>query len=115
MPDGLSGDAADFYSTMMDSYSWNNKAELYILESICKEMALISLIESEIDVTMLRRQGVAGNDIADPLLGELRQHRSLLNTLMKSIKFPEDKKARSDINRANANARWAKRGVSAVA
>jgi hypothetical protein len=114
IPDGLNAEASKFYSTMLDSYTWSH-AELYILETICREMTLISFIENDIDLTKLRRTGVANNDIADPLLGELRGHRSLLSNLMKTLKFPEDKKAQSTTNRANANARWAKRGVSVAA
>lgn len=83
-----------------------------MLERVCKEVDLIEHIENDINLSALRASGYNGNDIADPLLSELRQHTALLGTLIKQLRLPEQKADASAHATKAVNARWAKRGVA---
>jgi hypothetical protein len=60
-------------------------------------------------------RGSQGQDVINPLISELRQHRSTLAALLRQLKLPDDSasaaEARSTSARAAANARWSRRGA----
>lgn len=91
--------------------------ELRVLEHACREEDLIASMDAElhtdIAVGAWSTKGSAGQDVAHPLLGEIRQHRTLSARLMAQLKLPDEgggAQSRSSAARAMANARWSKSG-----
>jgi hypothetical protein len=60
-------------------------------------------------------RGSQGQDVINPLISELRQHRATLASLLRQLKLPDEStrlaEARSTSARAAANARWSRRGA----
>lgn len=69
-------------------------------------------MQNDINLASLRASGYNGNDIADPLLPELRQHTALLGTLLKQLRLPEAKAEAASHGRKAVETRWAKRGTA---
>src|SRR5215207_8692435 len=107
-PTGIGSDASEYWDEMNKAYSFA-PGEFLILKRICVELTVIEQLEDNIDFSNLRVTGYAGQEVPDPLLVELRQHTATLNNLIKTLKLPEAKASRSEINRANAMKRWDKR------
>ena len=87
--------------------------ELLILEDACRELDVIDRLEEELRTADLLVKGSMGQDVANPLLGEVRQHRALYARLVKQLALPDgeaeaDQGAgdRSSKARSAANARW---------
>lgn len=85
--------------------------EVRLLVEICREIDIVERLEEALKDADLLVKGSMGQDVANPLIGEVRQHRTTINTLMKSLKLPEEEeqvaaKSRSESARAAANARW---------
>jgi hypothetical protein len=113
-PEGLRIRGTEFWDKLSHTYEFND-AELYLLEQICREQDLIQSIQEDINLGYLRMTGFNGNDIADPLLTELRQHLTIITSLIKALKIPLDETEKAKISsrqRANANVRWSKRGAA---
>lgn len=91
--------------------------ELRVLEAACREADLIDRIESMMPDEELIVSGSQGQPVINPLVPELRQHRTTLAGLLRQLKLPDDAagdaEARSTAARAAANARWGNRGRSA--
>lgn len=86
--------------------------ELRVLEDACREVDLIERMEEELarDDAELVVRGSMGQDVAAPLLQELRQHRSVVARLLGSLKLPDENSApgesRAPTARTAAAARW---------
>lgn len=89
--------------------------ELQILEDACRERDLIDRMQDELDQpgTSLIVTGSMKQEVANPLVSELRQHRSTYRALVAALKLPDGppaqtkpSQARSSKARAAANARW---------
>lgn len=91
--------------------------ELAILESACRELDIVDRLEKALKDAKLIVNGSMGQPTANPLLGEVRQHRTTYTSLIKSLKLPESdeatpaQKARSTSARAAAAARWGTGGA----
>jgi hypothetical protein len=92
--------------------------ELQILADACGEADLIAQMERERIKAGFKLivRGSQGQDVINPLISELRQHRSTMKTLLGALKLPDDGEEvtpgmRSSVARAAANARWARRGA----
>lgn len=90
--------------------------ELRILSDACREVDLIERMHTELQTAPLVVKGSMGQDVASPLVQELRQHRSLVARLLAALKLPDDEhqeehdgRARSSQARKAALTRW--RGV----
>ncbi|MCS4277727.1 hypothetical protein M2390_002936 [Mycetocola sp. BIGb0189] len=59
--------------------------ELLILEAACREQDIIDRLDAELQYAPLMSKGSMGQDVANPLLGEVRQHRAEFNRLLKSL------------------------------
>lgn len=90
--------------------------ELMLLEQACREIDLIEeLVVSQRGRSTIAR-GYNGQDVADPMITELRQHRVTLATLLTKLKLPdvdagpakkgESPEEVSEKARAAARARW---------
>lgn len=82
--------------------------ELRVLEDSCREIDLIERMEAEQRDLPLVAKGSMGQDVAAPLVQELRQHRATLARLLLQLKLPEEggDAARSTAARDLAMARW---------
>jgi len=84
--------------------------ELRILEDACREIDLIDRLEAELVVGEMVVAGSQGQPVANPLVSEIRQHRSTLQRLLGSLKLPDEDgrqgAARSEAAREAAHARW---------
>lgn len=82
--------------------------ELRVLEDSCREVDLIERMEAEQRDLPLVAKGSMGQDVAAPLVQELRQHRTALARLLQQLKLPEEggDAARSSAARDLAMARW---------
>ncbi|PQP24153.1 hypothetical protein [Rhodococcus opacus] len=88
--------------------------ELRILEDACREADLIDTLNLEATVADFIVKGSQGQPVINPLISELRQHRSTLASLLKQLKLPDETdtaESRSTQARAAVNARWNKRGA----
>lgn len=91
--------------------------ELRILEDACAEADLIDSLRATLASMGSTTEGSQGQTVVNPLLPEIRQHRTVLAALMRQLKLPEDgdeEKAageRSSKAREAAQARWASRGA----
>ena len=83
--------------------------ELDILEDICRESDLIDRLEADLVGAELMVKGSQGQDVANPLVGEVRQHRATKKSLWASLKLPDDAAGAGAVNqqRDAANTRWA--------
>jgi len=87
--------------------------EVRVLGDACREADLIERLEDELVDAPLMVKGSMGQLVASPLVSEVRQHRSTLSSLLKSLKLPDTdaagERAESDASaqaRAAARARW---------
>jgi hypothetical protein len=88
--------------------------ELRILEDACREIDLVERLEKELAGASLIVTGSMKQPVANPLVQEIRQHRTTLKQLLGAIDLPDDPAepapTRSVRARAAAEARW-KRGA----
>lgn len=96
---------------------WELRAdEARLLEDAAGEADLIATLIAGLDGLPLMMKGSTGQDIVNPIYGELRQHRSTLRALLAQLKLPDANPEaaageRSANMRAVVNARWSKRGA----
>ncbi|WP_413800103.1 hypothetical protein [Streptomyces iranensis] len=87
--------------------------EARILGDACREADIVERLEAELADAPLMVKGSMGQLVASPLVSEVRQHRSVLAALLKSLKLPDapadaqrKQNAVSEQARAAARARW---------
>lgn len=91
--------------------------ELRILEEACREVDTVERLQEAIDAEdfSLITRGSQGQDVANPLLGEIRQHRAILARLLAALRLPDAEEeagqSRSSAARSLAQARWGTRGA----
>lgn len=91
--------------------------EYRLLEDACRQADLIDKLQKEIDKAPLTVAGSMGQQVAHPVLQEIRQHRSTLQRMMAQLKLPDAPAApqkgssgsNSDRARAVANVRWSRK------
>lgn len=86
--------------------------ELRVLAEAAREQDLIQLMVSVLAESDLMVKGSMGQPTVHPLVSEVRQHRTVLASLLRSLKLPDDAGA-AVVNqqRQAGNASWAKRGA----
>lgn len=111
VPEGLQKSAA-LWRKLTAEYELRAD-ELRHLEDACRTLDLIERMESELRTGPLFMKGSQGQDVANPLAGEIRQHRALLVRLFAALHLPEEAEqaergaqARSAAARSLANQRW---------
>lgn len=82
--------------------------ELRVLEDSCREIDLIERMEAEQRDLPLVVKGSQGQDVAAPLVQELRQHRATLARLLLQLRLPDEDAGagRSSAGRELAMSRW---------
>lgn len=113
-PRGLKAKGRKLWKTITDDYDLRAD-ELDTLEDICREADLIVMLEEELDGAELIVKGSQGQDVANPMISELRQHRATKKALWVSLKLPDEGGAAAgNQQREAAQTRWAQtRGKSA--
>ena len=81
--------------------------ELETLNAACAELDLITLMENELKGQPLTTQGSTGQLVAHPLVQELRQHRSTMAALLRSLKLEEERGVKVNAQRKGGQSRWA--------
>lgn len=106
-PTGLGAKARKFWVAAVSSFEFRID-ELRVLEDACREMDLIDRMESEQRDRPLIARGSQGQEVAAPLVQELRQHRTALARLLTQLRLPDEggEQARSSAARDLAMARW---------
>lgn len=114
-PSDLGTRAERLWDALTDGYEFRPD-ELVVLEDACREMDIIDRLEDELAISPLMVEGSMGQQVASPLVSELRQHRAVVARLLAQLKIPDESGSgatplsRSDAARRAANARWAKQG-----
>jgi len=81
--------------------------ELDTLEDICREADLIDRLEEALAGSDLIVQGSQGQDVANPIISEIRQHRATKKSLWASMKLPDEvAPAAANQQRSAAQSRW---------
>lgn len=112
VPTGLGKRAAAFWRDTTSVYELSAH-ELLLLEGACRELDIIDRLEESLDGARLVVRGSMGQDVAHPLLAEVRQHRAAFGAIVKQLSLPdaEDEKPMSPRSlqaQAAANARWSR-------
>ncbi|AHY26918.1 terminase small subunit [Mycobacterium phage Nairb] len=90
--------------------------ELALLAHACREEDLIDMLEDALKDAPIMVSGSQGQDVINPMISELRQHRATQKTLLAALKLPDEvedaggESTRSTNARAAAQSRWGKVG-----
>lgn len=89
--------------------------ELRVLEDACHEADLIDDLAAAAKGADKLVKGSMGQMVINPLISELRQHRTALRTLLSSLKLPDEAGSEGDSPRSvgarnAAQSRWGKTG-----
>lgn len=112
-PAGIGSAGKSLWTAIEDNYELRAD-ELRVLEDACREADLIDALSTEADGADMVVRGSQGQPVINPLISELRQHRSTLAGLLRQLKLPDEGASaedRSTAARAAANSRWSKRGA----
>lgn len=116
-PRGLGAGSRKVWRSITDQFDLN-PAELRVLEDACHEVDLIDQMEAALAAAVdedgeasLVVAGSMGQEVAHPLLQEIRQHRAVLTRLFAALKLPAEDDgsgaaAASSSARELANRRW---------
>ena len=110
-PVELGDRGAELWSAVLGGHDLRTD-ELRVLEDACREVDLIELLEGGLRGAALVVKGSQGQPVANPIIQELRQHRSLVARLLASLKLSDeaadekDARARTQKARAAALTRW---------
>lgn len=108
-PDGLDDRGGRTWDAVTSKYTLRPD-ELIVLEDACREIDLVDRLDDEIKTVPLIVQGGYEQDVANPLITEIRQHRALVARLFAQLKLPDepaaDKPSTTEAARHAANARW---------
>lgn len=109
-PTFTSDNGRDLWADTTSDYELS-RHERVILEGACRELDIVSRLEDQLDGADLIVRGSMGQDTANPLLAEVRQHRASVASLIKLLKLPENEEStasadRSSSARAAAQVRW---------
>lgn len=110
-PTGLGARARRFWREMVADLDFAPH-ELVILEAAAREVDVIERLENALKDAPLVVPGSKGQDVAHPLLPEIRHHRAAFAALARALKVPDDTSftrapsARSRAASVAAKARW---------
>ncbi|MDT5258509.1 MAG: hypothetical protein QOD10_3589 [Mycobacterium sp.] len=111
-PSGLSQKAARFWRDVVTNYRLRPD-ELRVLEDACREVDLVDTLRKAMASSPLFMTGSMGQQVINPIIPELRQHRATLATLLRFLKIPDGESGlghtRSTQARDAAMSRWQKR------
>lgn len=112
-PSNLGEYGRDLWQSIVPTYDLRPD-ELRVLADACREADIIHRLEEAQLEEPLTTTGSMGQKVISPFISELRQHRTVLAGLLKSLKLPDTTPAgvaqrtrhTSEQARAAARARW---------
>lgn len=111
-PAGLHAEGKQLWTGVTDENELRPD-ELRVLEDACREADIIALMENERGKASFKLivKGSMGQDVINPLISELRQHRATLAGLLRQLKLSDGESGEAISNNARraAQARWARR------
>jgi hypothetical protein len=118
MPAKLGRAGRELWRSIIPTYDLRPD-EVRLLADACREADIVQRLEDELADAPLMVKGSQGQLVASPLVSEVRQHRSVLAALLKSLKLPDSPAGAqqksalvSEQARAAARARWGARGTA---
>ena len=118
MPAELATEGRRLWSAIVKGYDLRPD-EVRILADACREADIVERLEVQLRDEPLMVKGSQGQLVASPLVSELRQHRTVVASLLKSLRLPDtdsqaQQKAAKDSEQARAAARtrWDRKRVS---
>lgn len=112
-PAGLDPAGRKLWRAIVDHYELRAD-ELRVLQDACREADLVEKLDEATRGEMFDFlvKGSMGQQVINPLISELRQHRSTLAGLLRQLRLPDDPAgagsgSRSAEMRDRANERWA--------
>lgn len=107
-PRGLSAKGKRIWKDVTSKYELRVD-ELDTLEDVCRESDLIEQLEAALAGMEIISTGSMGQDVVNPLVAELRQHRATKKSLWSALKLPEDSTGIASVNqqREAAQSKWA--------
>lgn len=116
-PDGLGRAGSRLWESIAGAYELRAD-EVSLLEDACREKDIVARLEEALADAPLTVKGSMGQEVASPLVSEVRQHRTTLASLLKALKLPDSpagaqrRKAEvSEKAREAARARWGTRSA----
>lgn len=112
-PTGLSAKSRKLWNDTIAVYDLDEH-EYPILEAACRELDLITLMEKDLKGAPLMVRGSMGQEVANPLLTEVRMHRKAYIDFIGKLDLPEGEGAgeavspRTAAAQKAANARWSR-------
>ena len=113
VPKGLASAGAVLWREVSGKYELRAD-ELRVLEDACREADLVDDLTAALVGADRIVKGSQGQPVINPLISEVRQHRTALAGLLRQLKLPDESdtpEKRSAAARAAVNARWQKRGA----
>lgn len=110
------GDAGQAFFDQVTAEFDLSVTEQRTLVDVCREIDLVERLQVALDHEPLIVHGSQGQPVASPLVQELRQHRSVLDRLLRSLALPTDDGdaatgSRSSTARERAMQRWGTGGA----
>ena len=110
-PENLGSKGSALWDSISTKYELRPD-ELRILGEAARELDLIDKMESTLAGADLMTTGSMGQPVMHPMVSEVRQHRTVLAALLRSLKLPDDTgEGAVNQQRQAGNASWAKRGA----
>lgn len=111
-PVGLGKSGRELWKSIIPAYELRPD-EVRVLTDACREADLIAQLEEAQKTAKITAKGSMGQIVISPMISEMRQHRTVLANLLKSLKLPDTpvtaaqkQQKVSDTNRANVRERW---------
>lgn len=108
-PRGLKARGSKLWRSVTSTYELRPD-ELVILEDAAREADLVDRLHAQLGKSELVVKGSMGQDVASPLVQEIRQHRTVFAGLMAKLKLPDEpagaEPSTSSKARDAAAARW---------
>jgi hypothetical protein len=108
-PKNLASAGAALWESIADAYDLRPD-ELRLLADACREADLIDTMSTALSRVDLMTLGSMGQPVVHPYVSEIRQHRTVLASLLRSLKLP-DESSEGAVNqqRQAGNASWSSR------
>lgn len=112
-PKGLAEGGSALWREVTDVRTALRADHRRVLLDACREADLIDALEDEMQGSPRTVKGSMGQTVIHPLISELRQHRTTLNTLLRALDMPDTDSGAQDAAKATrgaamalARARW---------
>lgn len=87
-PGGMGERALRLWHAIADEYELRPD-EYRVLEDACRQTAIVDRLERELRGAPMVMRGSQGQTVANPLLAEVRQHRTIVASLLKQLNLPD--------------------------